>query len=283
MRKWEWSKAEDDFKRAIELDPGYGTAHQWYATLLAITGRVEQAKAEMSKALEIDPMSHNFLADMGQMHYFAREYDEAESYCHKALEVDPNFAFAKDNLKHLYLKTGKDAQFFEVHMRTHRDYFPSSTYSTTESIIARHQARDREIYRRLGLRGMWKEQIEAMHTRIEGVSYHGLFFYYTLLGEKGKALEALEKSYEHHDFMLPFANADPLFDELRSEPRFQAVSSHGSGLLNVGISRSVLSSGAGIRVAPHFYSKDEELELTIQEIKKILETKAYEQHAASAQ
>ena len=79
FHEWNWQKAEDDLRRAIELKPGYATAHQWYATLLAITGRLDEGKQEIRRALEIDPMSANFLADLGQMHYLAREYSEAET------------------------------------------------------------------------------------------------------------------------------------------------------------------------------------------------------------
>ena len=70
VHKWQWREAEANFKRSIELNPGYATAHHWYAILLGIEGRFEEAKAEMQKALDIDPTSFNYLADMGQIYYF---------------------------------------------------------------------------------------------------------------------------------------------------------------------------------------------------------------------
>jgi len=93
FQRWDWKASEHDLRKAIELSPGYGTAHQWLATLLAITGRNEDAQAAMRRALEIDPLSPNFLADMGQMHYFARNYPEAENYCSRALDISPDFHF----------------------------------------------------------------------------------------------------------------------------------------------------------------------------------------------
>ncbi len=106
FHEWNWQDAEVHFKKSIELNPGYATAHHWYATLLAIQGRTDEAKSEMRRALEINPMSYNFLADLGQLHYFAREYDKAEEYCRKALEIYPDFQFAHQYLFDIYLLTG---------------------------------------------------------------------------------------------------------------------------------------------------------------------------------
>jgi tetratricopeptide (TPR) repeat protein len=217
VRAWQWDEAEADFKQALELNPGYGTAHQWYATLLAIRGRVEQAKAEMQRALEIDPTSHNFLADMGQMHYFAREYDEAESYCLKALEIYPDFLFAHCNLREIYLKKGEDDKAFDAELKVDEALRPSPGYSKVSEILAGAQAGARETYRRLGLNGILRKRVR------NAFSDYSRLFDYAVLGERDRALEALERSYETHEFLLPFVNVDPLFDDLRSEPRFQAV------------------------------------------------------------
>jgi len=223
MNRWQWSEAEKDLKRAIELSPGYGTAHQWYATLLAITGRVEEAKTQMRQALAIDPMSYNFLADMGQMHYFAREYDQAELYCKKALEIQPEFVFALAYLQGIYLKKGEDDKVLDPYLRLHRAMYQSAAYSNVE-IIDKQLAELREIYVHSGYQGLLRHEISntSQTTPNNGYKY-SLFVTHAKLGEKEKALEWLEKSYESHNFMLPFANADPMFDNLRTEPRFQAV------------------------------------------------------------
>src|SRR6185436_20777662 len=81
---WNWKEAETEFKKAIELNPGYATAHHWYAILLEIQGRSAEAEAEFQKALEINPLSYNILADFGQAYISAREYDKAKGYCDKA-------------------------------------------------------------------------------------------------------------------------------------------------------------------------------------------------------
>lgn len=221
FKGWKWHDAEADFKRAIELKPGYGTAHQWYATLLAITGRVEEAKSEMRRALEIDPTSHNFLADMGQMHYFAREYDEAESYCRKALEIYPDFVLAHSYLLYIHIARGEDDKAFEASLKANRALHPSAPYLKPGEMLEEERL-NREFYRRSGLIGVWKEFIKDPISG-QGFSHWVLLHYHTLLGEKEAALDALEKSYDAREFLLPFVNVDPVYDPLRSEPRFQAV------------------------------------------------------------
>ena len=94
VHKWKWEEAEARFKKSIELNPGYATAHHWYAVLLGIEGRNDEAKVEMQRALEINPTSYNFLADLGQIYYFNHEYDKAKEYCNRALEIYPDFRFA---------------------------------------------------------------------------------------------------------------------------------------------------------------------------------------------
>jgi DNA-binding winged helix-turn-helix (wHTH) protein/TolB-like protein/Flp pilus assembly protein TadD len=219
FHEWDWQKAEENFKRAIELKPGYGTAHQWYATLLAITGRVDEAKQEMRRALEIDPMSANFLADLGQMHYFAHEYGEAEAYCRKALEIAPDFVFAHEYLDFIYLKTGRETNAFEEYRKRARsDAFNVAPPNDVE----REDARVRAQYLQSGMSGFLRRRIEDLGRRCTGGCYV-LTKFYALMGDKEQALAGLEKSYEARDFLLPFVNTDPIFDDLRSEPRFQAV------------------------------------------------------------
>jgi len=222
FKGWLWDEADADFRRSIELNPGYGTAHQWYATLLAIRGRLEEAKAEMTRALEIDPMSHNFIADMGQMYYFARQYDEAESYCRKALEVYPDFLNAHIYLSDTLLKAGDKDRAFDEEMNAARIH--SATSRGAEDKIDEAIESAREVYRQSNYEGYWKTNLERLLNRTaDGFSYYALVKSYTRLGEKEKALDALEKSWENREFMLPFANVDPLFDSLRSEPRFREV------------------------------------------------------------
>ena len=217
---WHWQEAEEDFKRAIALSPGYGTAHQWYASLLAITGRVEEAKAEMHRALEIDPQSANFLADMGQMYYFAREYEGAESYCRKALEVAPDFLFAHGYLFDIYVKTGRNEDAFEAIIKCIKSSSLDPKYANG---WAAQEAQLRALYLQAGMNGFLRQQIdEGMRSGVVA-TYYLIARYYALLGDQQQALAWLEKSVENRVFLLPFMNADPTFDRLHAEPRYQEV------------------------------------------------------------
>lgn len=221
FHEWDWHKAEENFKRAIELSPGYGTAHQWYATLLAIEGRPVEAKLEMRRALEIDPLSHNFLADLGQMHYFAREYQEAEGYCRKALEVSPDFMFAHQYLFDVYVKTGRHDEAVEAFLKANKANSSFSRYASERQ--AASETLYGEAYPQSGIKRLLRYIVDM---RLRGPDPNGRYQLaksYALLGEKEQALDWLEKSLENRDFLLPFVNADPIFDELRTEPRYQAV------------------------------------------------------------
>src|SRR3989449_10402939 len=92
---WNWSAAEKEFKRSIELKPDYATGHEWYAIhYLTATGRLEEAVQEMKKALELEPASLVMNTFMGATLYYAGRYDEAIDQCRRTIEMDPNFAVA---------------------------------------------------------------------------------------------------------------------------------------------------------------------------------------------
>ncbi|HEX6623691.1 MAG TPA: winged helix-turn-helix domain-containing protein [Pyrinomonadaceae bacterium] len=224
FHRWDWAGAERELHRAIELNPGYGTAHQWLATLLAITGRTEEAKAAMRRALEVDPQSPNFLADMAQMHYFAREYAEAESYSRRALEVAPDFVFAHLYLTYIYLKTGRHAEALEEWCLTDRAAAPTKY----DAAAAERQRREvLERHRREGFIGFLRELTRDMprdaHEAHDASLQYQLALYHAALGDRERALHWLEKAVAGRAFLAVFFRADPVFDDLHAEPRYQAL------------------------------------------------------------
>jgi tetratricopeptide (TPR) repeat protein len=216
----DWQYAEANFKKSIELNPGYATAHHWYATLLAIQGRTDEAKSEMRRALEINPLSYNFLADLGQLHYFAREYDKAEEYCQKALEIYPDFQFAHEHLYQIYLLTGEYDKAVDEDFEIYKSQamFASQTDKHKESRL-KDFAKRRAIYQQGGIR----EYLESRSRSSNPNASYSNAMIYTFLGDKEKALDNLEKAFESRAFLLVFVKADPLFDSLRSEPRYQEI------------------------------------------------------------
>ncbi|MBO0888264.1 tetratricopeptide repeat protein [Candidatus Bathyarchaeota archaeon] len=105
---WNWGAAEDQFKRAIELNPNYATAHYWYSVLLLTTGNLKQAIVEAEKAQLLDPLSSVVGIGVIEAYFFSGQYDKAIEECKKYLELDPNFIMARDFLVHLYVQK----QFF---------------------------------------------------------------------------------------------------------------------------------------------------------------------------
>ena len=103
---WNWSEAEKEFRRSIELKPDYATAHQWYAIhYLTATGRLEEAVQEMKKALELDPASLVMNTFMGATLYYAGRDDEADRSMPRTVQMDPNFAVAHWHLGRLMSKS----------------------------------------------------------------------------------------------------------------------------------------------------------------------------------
>lgn len=216
--EWRWDEAEAAFKRSLELNPNYATAHHWYATLLAIKGDTEAAKAEMYRALELDPVSYNFLADLGQLHYFSGEYTTAEKYCLKALEIDPDFMFGHEYLHYIYLKTGEFEKAVSEIERADEinSAFGHGSPATSEGPSAWEIA-----FRESGINSY-------LEYRYPGAPYepHSYYLYakkHAFLGDNEKALEYLEKSIDGRQFLAAFLKADPVFEALHSEPRYQKI------------------------------------------------------------
>jgi DNA-binding winged helix-turn-helix (wHTH) protein/TolB-like protein/Flp pilus assembly protein TadD len=218
---WSWREAEIAYKKSIELNPGYATAHHWYATLLAIEGRNKEAKAALRRALEINPLSHNFLADLGQLHYFDREYEEAKEYCRQALQIDPEFVFAHQYLYYTYLKTGEYDKAIEELITAERinGGYPNQSAETKHRLEMTFN-KHREAYREGGINGYIENRLAEA---TQDVNRYGNAMFYIYLGEKEKALNNLERACQERAFLAAFVKADPIFDPLRGEPRYQAI------------------------------------------------------------
>jgi DNA-binding winged helix-turn-helix (wHTH) protein/tetratricopeptide (TPR) repeat protein len=216
--EWRWVDAEAAFKRSLELNPNYATAHHWYATLLAIKGDTEAAKSEMHRALELNPISHNFLADLGQLYYFSGEYTTAEKYCLKALEIYPDFTFGHEYLHYIYLKTG---EFEKAVSEIERADAINRAFGRDASARSEGPTEWEIAFRESGINSY-------LEHRYPGMPYqpHAYYLYakkHAFLGENEKALEYLEKSIDGRQFLAAFLKADPVFEALHSEPRYQKM------------------------------------------------------------
>ncbi|HVQ39644.1 MAG TPA: tetratricopeptide repeat protein, partial [Pyrinomonadaceae bacterium] len=115
--RWNWNEAEKELRRALELNPNYATAHQWYAIYLACQGRTVEAVARMKRAVELDPLSPAINADLGQMHFFAGNVDEAVAACSRALELDADHPFAQLYLFYVGAMAERHSEAAEAFLR----------------------------------------------------------------------------------------------------------------------------------------------------------------------
>lgn len=227
LHQWRWKEAEENFKKAIELSPGYATAHHWYATLLGIQGRSQEAEAEMKRALEINPLSHNFIADLGQVYYFQRDYEKAEDYSRRALAIDPDFVFAHWHLENIYWRTARSEKAIDELVTRIEIDSRSKGDGSSKPFFEKSRNAYRNAYRKGGLEQFVRAYNEdyggsAFSARNPNTPFsHARWF--TMMGRKDDALDNLDKAYEQRAFLMAWVKADPIFDELRDEPRYQAI------------------------------------------------------------
>jgi tetratricopeptide (TPR) repeat protein len=211
--EYDWAAAEKGFKRALELDPAYASAHQWYAEFLSASGRHDEAIAEMRRARDDDPRSLIINAEMAYILFYARRYDEAIEVCKNTLDMDPNFMPA-----HVYLQWAyRGKKMYEVWFHEHQKAMVLAGADT------RYREEFSRAYGRGGYRGARRWLVDYMVNRSknEYVSPYSISTIYADLGESNRAFEWLEKAFAQQDPCLVRMNVQPEFDPLRADPRFE--------------------------------------------------------------
>ena len=209
--EWDWRGAENEFRRAIELNPSYATAHQWYAELLSQEGRHDEAIAEIRRAQEFDPLSLIINAIAGRVLLFAGRVDPAIDQLRKTLGIDPNFSIANYDLGKAYLRNQMLSQAIAEFQKS------VNLFKVSERDAALGYA-----YARVGKEAEARHVLETYleESKRSYVSWYGIAFIYAGLREKDEAFACLEKAYDQHDVRLRDVNVEPLFEELRLDPRF---------------------------------------------------------------
>ncbi len=213
--EWDWQSADREFCRALELNPNYATAHQWYGLWLMARGRSGEAIEEEGRARENDPLSTIVETDTCQFLVYLGRDDEAISHAQRALELDPGFPLA-----HLYLAEAyagkKKYEDAIVETRKALDLNADPTWTWALSELAR-------IYALAGQtdkgRAILQTILEATHQR-EDLAIE-LAQVYVSLGEKEAALGWLEKAYRNHEGGLILLHMSPGFQTIRKAPRFR--------------------------------------------------------------
>jgi TolB-like protein/Tfp pilus assembly protein PilF len=211
---WDFVGAEREFKRALELDPNYPTAHQWYGEFLLAAGRFDEAKVEHERTLQIDPTSLIFHTELAAYHFVTRDFDKAISAAQTVVEMEPSYAFGHVFLSFAFGQKGMKQEAANAYVK---------------SVETFGEAKEAEELRRAlvekGIDAMWRKRIEQVDDpeRRQSFSAQWRALIHIRLGEKEKALAWLEESYRRRDRWMINIKYSPEMDSLRSEPRFLAL------------------------------------------------------------
>lgn len=206
----DWSSAEKEYKRAIELNPTDARMHQWYASLLSARGRHDEAIAEIERAKELDPVSVVINSISGMLLFHARRYDEAITVLSKTLEMDPAYGHARGYLAGVYEQKGMFQQAvaaFKKNVEMNRE----TSLQALGHCYAVAGKRNEAVAILDELKALSKQKY---------VPAYFIAVVYTGLNDKAQAIEWLEKGYQERSGALNFINVDPRFDVLRSDSRF---------------------------------------------------------------
>ncbi len=208
---WDLDSGGKEFRRAIELNPGYATAHHWYSWHLALLGRYDEAIAEMKKAESLDPLSLIINADLAELFVLSHSYDESIRQSRKTIEMDPNFAMAHNQLAQAYLQ---QHMYKEAVVELQKAVQLSGGSPTCIANLARAYA----------LSGRRNEALTLLSdlktSSTPGFSHASeIAAIYVSLGNMDAAMNWIEKGYAER--FNPGVLIRPGFDPLRSDPRFQ--------------------------------------------------------------
>ena len=213
---WDWLNSEKEFRRAIELKPTYATAHHWYAfTYLTAMGRLDDAIAEEKRALELEPLSLIINTNLGTLFYLARQYDEAINQYRKALEIDSNFIIAYWMLGLAY----EQRSMFKESIAEFQKAVTLSGGSALPTVLLGH------AYAMAQQKHQAFQVLDDLHelSKRVYVSSYRIAAIYACLEETRQAFEWLNRAYEERDVWLMWLRVDPVFDDLRPDPRFQEL------------------------------------------------------------
>jgi TolB-like protein/DNA-binding winged helix-turn-helix (wHTH) protein len=212
---WDLAASEKEFRRAIELDPDYTTAHHWYSHTLLVLGRREESLAESKRALELEPLHLVINLHLGWHYYYSRQYDQAIEQAHKALELDPAFPQAQRFVAWSYLQRGR-----------HREAI--AALRAALSAVGRNPTVEGELGHALAVAGRRAEALAVLEglrqlSSTRYVSPYSVALVHAGLGDRDQALAWLDKAYVDRSDYMPYLKLEPMLDGLRSDPRFAAL------------------------------------------------------------
>ena len=207
---WDWAGAEREFKRAIELNPNYATAHFWYGEYLTYLGRFDEGIAEIQRAQELDPLSPIISGSVGWAFHMARQPDRAISQLRQTLQLDPDFA-----MTHFYLGMAYEGK--QMYPEAIAAYRKAQEISPAgPGIVGLGHA-----YAMSAMKDEARTILDEVKQRVEKneIRPPSVAIIYAGLNDADRAFEWMEKAYEQRAEGVVYLKAQPYFDNLRSDPR----------------------------------------------------------------
>jgi serine/threonine-protein kinase len=213
--EWDWDGAEESFRRAIELNPNYALAHQWYSNYLVSVGRYQDAIEEAKRSQALNPLSLITNAQLGWVYFFARRNEEGVAACTKVIEMDPNVFSARRYYGLILEQKGMHEQAID-------QFEKARELSGGSPVVVAALA---HAYAIAGRRHDAEKILEDLLDTSKGrkSSSYDIAIIYAGLGEKEKAFEWLNKACDERDDFVAYLKADPRFDPLRADVRFDSL------------------------------------------------------------
>jgi TolB-like protein/Tfp pilus assembly protein PilF len=210
---WDWEGSEREFKRALEIDPNYATARQWYGEYLATMGRLEDSIAERRRGLKVEPLSLIIGATLGRILYLAGHYEQAIEELRKTLDLDPNFLEPHLYLGWIYEQKGMLPQAIEE-------------LQLALSLSGGHPRFLGSLGHAYAISGQLRMAEETLvrlkeQSKQRYVAPYDFAVIYAGLKDRDQTWKYLEMAYEDHSYAIILLRADPRFAHLRSDPRYE--------------------------------------------------------------
>jgi TolB-like protein/DNA-binding winged helix-turn-helix (wHTH) protein/Tfp pilus assembly protein PilF len=209
---WDWQTSEKEFRRAIALNPNYATAHHWYAEHLTWLGRFDEALRESENARQLDPLSLIIATDRGAILYYSRQYDRAIAQFLAVREMDPDFPHST-MIVHAYEQKGMFAEVLAEIEKDRRRAGYAPWLLSEEAYVYGRTGQAAQARAALAKLDEWNRR-----QPVDAAAFVGP---YIALGDKDQAFFWLEKAYTQHSNAMTWLKVGPIYDPLRSDPRFQ--------------------------------------------------------------
>jgi tetratricopeptide (TPR) repeat protein len=213
LLEWDWKGAEESFKKAIQINSNYATVHQWYSFYLILQNRVEESIKEQQLALELDPLSVIINKGFGHRYLNARQYEKTIESQLQTLEIEPKFAPSYQEMGYAYIELGKCEEAIKAFQEA---------IDISGGLVGLTAPTIGYGYAKCGKRQEALEILEQ-YKELAKESYVNPYFFaviYAGLGEWEESLEWLEKSYQLRSPTLVYLKVNPVWDPIRSDPRF---------------------------------------------------------------